>query len=40
VLWADQVIFTSHTVGSVGRSSSYEVSETDFVKEDEDGGES
>lgn len=37
VLWADQVVFTSHTVGSVGRSSQYEVSETDFVKED--GGE-
>lgn len=39
VLWADRVVFTSHTVGSVGRSSSYEVSETDFVKDDE-GGES
>ena len=39
VLWSDQVIFTSHTVGSVGRSSKYEVSETDFVKET-DGGES
>lgn len=33
VLWSDQVVFTSHTVGSVGRSSSYEVSDTDFVKE-------
>lgn len=39
VLWSDQVVFTSHTVGSVGRSSSYEVSESDFVKE-ADGGES
>jgi large subunit ribosomal protein L4 len=39
VLWADQVVFTAHTVGSVGRASSYEVSESDFVKED-DGGES
>jgi large subunit ribosomal protein L4 len=39
VLWSDQVIFTSHTVGSVGRASKYEVSESDFVKEDE-GGES
>ncbi|HEX6300714.1 MAG TPA: 50S ribosomal protein L4 [Acidimicrobiia bacterium] len=39
VLWSDQVVFTSHTVGSVGRSSKYEVSESDFVKED-DGGES
>jgi len=38
VLWADQVIFTSHTVGSVGRASSYEVSESDFVKDE--GGES
>lgn len=33
VLWSDQVVFTSHTVGSVGRSSKYEVSEEDFVKE-------
>jgi len=33
VLWADQVIFTSHTVGSVGRASSYEVSDSDFVKD-------
>ena len=39
VLWSDQVVFTSHTVGSVGRSSTYEVSDSDFVKED-DGGES
>jgi ribosomal protein L4 len=45
VLWADQVVFTTHTVGSVGRSSSYEVSESDFVregdivKEEEPGGE-
>ncbi|HWB89839.1 MAG TPA: 50S ribosomal protein L4 [Acidimicrobiia bacterium] len=39
VLWSDQVVFTSHTVGSVGRSSTYEVSESDFVKE-ADGGES
>lgn len=39
VLWSDQVVFTSHTVGSVGRSSSYEVSDSDFVREDVDGGE-
>lgn len=40
VLWSDQVVFTSHTVGSVGRSSKYEVSEGDFVKEaDRDRGE-
>jgi large subunit ribosomal protein L4 len=38
VLWADDVIFTSHTIGSVGRASSYEVSESDFVKDE--GGES
>jgi large subunit ribosomal protein L4 len=38
VLWADQVVFTTHTVGSVGRASSYEVSDSDFVKEG-DGGE-
>ena len=30
VLWSNQVVFTSHTVGSVGRSSKYE---SDFVKE-------
>ena len=34
VLWSDQVVFTSHTVGSVGRSSKYEVSDSDFVKDD------
>lgn len=33
VLWSDQVVFTSHTVGSVGRSSTYEVSDEDFVKD-------
>lgn len=33
VLWSDQVVFTAHTVGSVGRASTYEVSEEDFVKE-------
>lgn len=41
VLWAEQIVFTSHTVDSVGRSSSYEVSDSDFVKEEnEEGGES
>jgi large subunit ribosomal protein L4 len=42
VLWSNQVVFTSHTVGSVGRSSKYQVSESDFVKEASsktDGGE-
>lgn len=38
VLWSDQVVFTSHTVGSVGRSSKYEVTSSDFVKESDDGG--
>jgi large subunit ribosomal protein L4 len=42
VLWSDNVVFTSHTVGAVGRGSSYEVSDSDFVKdqasaEDRDG---
>ncbi len=36
VLWSDQVVFTSHTVGSAGRTSTYEVSEEDFVKEGEE----
>lgn len=35
VLWSDQVVFTSHTVGSAGRASTYEVSDEDFVKESE-----
>lgn len=41
VLWSDQVVFTSHTVGSVGRTSTYEVSDSDFIKDDgaSDGGE-
>ena len=33
ILWADQVLFTSHTVGSVGHATTYEVSDEDFVKE-------
>ena len=33
VLWSDQVVFTTHTVGSVGHSSAYEVSGDDFVKD-------
>jgi hypothetical protein len=39
VLWSDNVVFTSHTAGAVGRKSSYEVSDSDFVK-DEGGSES
>lgn len=34
VLWSDQVVFTSYTVGSVGKTSSYEISDSDFVKDD------
>ena len=37
VLWSDNVVFTSHTVGAVGRTSTYEVSDSDFVKDE--GGE-
>jgi large subunit ribosomal protein L4 len=37
VLWSDRVVFTSHTVGAVGRASTYEVSDSDFVKDE--GGE-
>ena len=33
VLWSDQVVFTSHTVGAAGRASTYDVSDEDFVKE-------
>lgn len=34
VLWSDNVVFTSHTVGAAGRSSSYDVSDADFVKDE------
>lgn len=34
VLWSDNVVFTSHTVGAVGRTSTYEVSDSDFVKDE------
>ncbi|REK25001.1 MAG: 50S ribosomal protein L4 [Actinobacteria bacterium] len=44
VLWSDQVVFTSHTVGSIGKSSGYEISDEDFVKDSDvskdEGGES
>ena len=33
VLWSDRVVFTSSTVGSVGRPTGYGVSDSDFVKE-------
>lgn len=34
VLWSDQVVFTSHTVGSVGQVSKYQVTDDDFIKDD------
>ncbi len=34
VLWADHVVFTSSTVDAVGRKSAFEVTASDFVKED------
>lgn len=33
VLWADDVVFTTITVGAIGRAGAFAVSETDFVKE-------
>lgn len=39
VLWSDQVLFTSHTVGAVGQAKAYEVSDTDFVKDDASGSD-
>jgi large subunit ribosomal protein L4 len=33
VLWSDQLLFTTSTVGAVGRPTGYGVSESDFVKE-------
>lgn len=38
VLWSDQVVFTTHTVGSVGQASKYEVTDSDFVKDDASAG--
>jgi large subunit ribosomal protein L4 len=34
VLWADQIVFTAHSVGAVGQAGTYEVSDDDFVRED------
>ena len=34
VLWADDVVFTSDTVGAVGRARAYDVTEKDFVREE------
>jgi large subunit ribosomal protein L4 len=33
VLWSDQVVFTTSTVGAVSRPAGYGVSDSDFVKE-------
>lgn len=38
VLASDRVVFTGHTVGSVGRQGGYEPSNTDFVKEADSAG--
>ncbi len=37
VLWADTIVFTEATIGMVGGHTSYDPSETDFVREDEGG---
>lgn len=34
VLWASHVIFSTATIGALARTGAYDVSETDFVKED------
>jgi len=37
VLWADNIVFTDATVGMVGGRTSYDPTESDFVREDEGG---
>lgn len=37
VLWADTIVFTDATVGMVGGRTSYDPTESDFVREDEGG---
>ena len=37
VLWADTIVFTEATIGMVGGHTSYDPTETDFVREDEGG---
>jgi len=39
VLWSDTVVFTSDTLAAVG-STSYDVADDDFVREDDEGSES
>jgi len=39
VLWADTIVFTEATVGMVGGRTSYDPTESDFVREDEGGDE-
>jgi large subunit ribosomal protein L4 len=34
VLWSDNMVFTVNTAGAVGRKSTYDVSESDFVKDE------
>ena len=33
VLWSDQLVFTSHTVGALGNAGGYGISDEDFVKD-------
>ncbi len=37
VLWADTIVFTGATIGMVGGRTSYDPTESDFVREDEGG---
>jgi large subunit ribosomal protein L4 len=39
VLWADTVVFTADTLASIG-TTSYDVADDDFVREDDEGSES
>lgn len=34
VLWSDSLVFTVHTASAVGRNGGYEISDSDFVKDD------
>jgi large subunit ribosomal protein L4 len=36
VMWATQVLFTSQTVNAVGGAGAYDISRSDFVKEESD----
>ncbi|NQV06057.1 50S ribosomal protein L4 [bacterium] len=38
VLWAETVVFTSATIAGAGQRGAYEVSDSDFVRDDAEGG--